>query len=77
MDYESKLKAAHQEFEDKGVWPSNYNPPMYRLLRNSALNFPHLTTRRFGKSFLASLVTSLILYVFCVYFIILYDLPFL
>ncbi|MDA1382065.1 DUF6404 family protein [Plesiomonas shigelloides subsp. oncorhynchi] len=50
MDYESKLKAAHQELEDKGVWPSNYNPPMYRLLRKLGVQLPHLTISRFGKT---------------------------
>ncbi|MGD1452656.1 DUF6404 family protein, partial [Vibrio harveyi] len=26
MDYEAKLRLAHKELNDKGVWKSNYNP---------------------------------------------------
>ncbi|KII76388.1 DUF6404 family protein [Vibrio renipiscarius] len=40
MDYETKLKLAHQELSHKGVWPSNFNPPMAKLLRSIGLRFP-------------------------------------
>ena len=28
MDYQTKLQFAHKELNDKGVWKSNYNPPI-------------------------------------------------
>ncbi|MGR5062485.1 DUF6404 family protein [Photobacterium sp. DNB22_13_2] len=40
MDYETKLKFAHKELNEKGVWKSNYNPPMAKLLRRIGLCFP-------------------------------------
>ncbi|WP_241908135.1 DUF6404 family protein, partial [Vibrio sp. 10N.261.52.A1] len=33
MDYETKIQLALKELSDKGVWKSNYNPPIDRLLR--------------------------------------------
>lgn len=33
MSYERRLNSAHQELENKGVWPANYNPPLCQLLR--------------------------------------------
>ena len=33
MTFEERLTAAHQELASKGVWQSNYNPPLLRLLR--------------------------------------------
>ena len=33
MTFEERLTAAHQELASKGVWQSNYNPPLCRLLR--------------------------------------------
>ncbi len=40
MDYETKLQLAHKELSDKGVWKSNYNPPLVKLLRKLGLCFP-------------------------------------
>ncbi|MFM5647481.1 DUF6404 family protein [Aeromonas veronii] len=33
MTFEERLAAAHQELANKGVWQSNYNPPLFWLLR--------------------------------------------
>ncbi len=33
MTFEERLAAAHQELANKGVWHSNYNPPLFWLLR--------------------------------------------
>ena len=33
MTFEERLAAAHQELASKGVWQSNYNPPLSWLLR--------------------------------------------
>ncbi|WP_321149638.1 DUF6404 family protein [Aeromonas jandaei] len=33
MTFEERLTAAHQELASKGVWQSNYNPPLFWLLR--------------------------------------------
>lgn len=33
MDFESKVALAHAEAQSKGIWESNYNPPIYRLIR--------------------------------------------
>lgn len=33
MDFEQRLEAAHAELRSAGVWHSNYNPPIARLLR--------------------------------------------
>ncbi|HGF5283368.1 TPA: DUF6404 family protein, partial [Vibrio parahaemolyticus] len=30
MDYETKLQLAHKELRDKGIWKSNYNPPIVK-----------------------------------------------
>ncbi|MGF1698699.1 DUF6404 family protein [Vibrio lamellibrachiae] len=40
MSYESQLQAAHKQLEDKGVWTSNFNPPIAKLLRFCGLKFP-------------------------------------
>lgn len=37
MSFEEKLIAAHSELELKGVWSSNFNPPIVRLLRKAGL----------------------------------------
>ena len=47
MDYETKLQLAHKELSDKGVWKSNYNPPLVRLLRKLGLCFPPPYYQRF------------------------------
>lgn len=43
MTFETRLAAAHQELESKGVWHANYNPPLLRLLRRLGLRLrpPH------------------------------------
>ena len=43
MSYERRLNSAHQELENKGVWPANYNPPLILLLRKLGLRLrpPH------------------------------------
>ncbi|EIO3971440.1 DUF6404 family protein [Vibrio vulnificus] len=40
MDYEAKLQLAHKELNDKGVWKSNYNPPIAKWLRKLGMCFP-------------------------------------
>ncbi|MFM2589707.1 DUF6404 family protein [Vibrio sp. TBV020] len=40
MDYEAKLRLAHKELNDKGVWKSNYNPPIVKWLRKFGMCFP-------------------------------------
>ena len=40
MDYEAKLRLAHKELNDKGVWKSNYNPPIVKWLRKLGMCFP-------------------------------------
>ncbi|MEH6393954.1 DUF6404 family protein [Pseudoalteromonas sp.] len=40
MDYETKLQFAHKELSDKGVWKSDYNPPLVKLLRKLGLYLP-------------------------------------
>ncbi|MDF4403463.1 DUF6404 family protein [Vibrio parahaemolyticus] len=47
MDYETKLQLAHKELSDKGVWKSNYNPPLVRLLRKLDCVFHRLIIRAF------------------------------
>ncbi|MGL4926145.1 MAG: DUF6404 family protein [Plesiomonas shigelloides] len=70
MDYESKLKAAHQELEDKGVWPSNYNPPMYRLLRKLGVQLAPPYYQSFWKNFIFVSVTFTLTWFFAFHFII-------
>ncbi|PKG37693.1 DUF6404 family protein [Psychromonas sp. Urea-02u-13] len=33
MTYEERLEKAHEELESKGIWKSNYNPPLFDLAR--------------------------------------------
>ena len=40
MDYESKVKLAHSETSQKGVWESNFNPPIFKLMRKIGLQLP-------------------------------------
>jgi len=40
MHYETKLQLAHKELSDKGVWKSNYDSPLVKLLRKLGLCFP-------------------------------------
>ncbi|WP_162064042.1 DUF6404 family protein [Vibrio taketomensis] len=40
MDYQTKLQFAHKELNEKGVWKSNYNPPISKLLCKIGLNIP-------------------------------------
>lgn len=70
MDYESKLKAAHQELEDKGAWPSNYKPPMYRLLRKLGVQLPPPYYQTFWKNFIFVSVAFTLTWFFAFYFII-------
>ncbi|WP_275116369.1 DUF6404 family protein [Vibrio diabolicus] len=50
MDYETKLQLAHKELSDKGVWKSNYNPPLVKLLRKLGLCFPPPYYRAFSQT---------------------------
>ena len=40
MDFESRLAVAHEELSRKGVWKSNYNPPLVQLIRKLGINMP-------------------------------------
>ncbi|MEZ8827056.1 DUF6404 family protein [Vibrio amylolyticus] len=40
MSYESQLQAAHKELESKGVWKSNFNPPLMKLFRFIGMKIP-------------------------------------
>lgn len=42
-DFDSKLERAHADLDAAGIWPSNYNPPIYRLFRKLGLQIrpPH------------------------------------
>ncbi|NOH99388.1 DUF6404 family protein [Vibrio sp. 99-70-13A1] len=40
MSFEKQLDAAHNELEEKGVWKSNFNPPIIKLLRLLGFKFP-------------------------------------
>ncbi|WP_133502010.1 DUF6404 family protein [Marinomonas balearica] len=38
--FEVRLQMAHDELEKRGVWRSNYNPPIYSLLRRLGIKLP-------------------------------------
>ncbi|EDP60809.1 hypothetical protein AND4_07814 [Vibrio sp. AND4] len=59
MDYEAKLRLAHKELIDKGVWASNYNPPTVMLLRKLGMCFPP----PYYLSYFANVMLSAIFYV--------------
>ncbi|ROV60584.1 hypothetical protein EGH82_08730 [Vibrio ponticus] len=40
MDYESKVKLAHSETSQKGVWELNSNPPIFKLMQKVGLQLP-------------------------------------
>ena len=56
MDYEIKLSAAHKELSEKGVWKSNYNPPIVKLFRKMGLCFPPPYYQSFFGNFALSMV---------------------
>ncbi|CAM4156503.1 DUF6404 family protein [Vibrio agarivorans] len=56
MDYERKLKAAHEELNNKGVWKSNYNPPNDKLLKMIGCKQPP----PYYRSFVANVSLSFI-----------------
>ncbi len=56
MSYHSKLIAAHEELEQAGIWKSNFNPPLFRLLRKLGVKYPPPYYRSFQSNFLTSFV---------------------
>ena len=56
MSYRSKLIAAHEELEQAGIWKSNFNPPLFRLLRKLGVKYPPPYYRSFQSNFLTSFV---------------------
>lgn len=57
MDYQTKLQFAHKELNDKGVWKSNYNPPIAKLLCKIGLNFPPPYYQTFMNNWIISAIT--------------------
>lgn len=57
MDYETRLKAAHKELSEKGVWKSNYNPPIAKLLRKVGIYLPPSYYLNFFSNFMLCMVT--------------------
>ena len=43
MLFDDRLNAAHKELESTGIWKSNFNPPITRILRKAGLKIrpPH------------------------------------
>ena len=56
MNYETKLDAAHKELSEKGVWKSNYNPPISKLFRKLGIYFPPAYYQSFFANFALSMV---------------------
>ncbi|MEZ9233860.1 DUF6404 family protein [Vibrio amylolyticus] len=65
MSYESQLQAAHKELESKGVWKSNFNPPLMKLFRLIGIQIPPPYYQKFTinlvfNSFLFGLMFSIL-----------------
>lgn len=54
MDYQTKLQFAHKELNGKGVWKSNYNPPISKLLCKIGLNIPPPYYQTFMSNWIVS-----------------------
>lgn len=54
MSYHSKLLAAHEELSRAGIWKSNFNPPLFQLLRKLGVKYPPPYYRSFISNFLTS-----------------------
>lgn len=56
MSYQSKLIAAHKELKQAGIWKSNFNPPLFRVLRKLGVESPPPYYRSFQSNFFTSFV---------------------
>lgn len=54
MSYESRLRSAHDELRNAGIWKSNYNPPLHRIFRWLGAN----SRPPFYRSFIVNFLTS-------------------
>ncbi len=54
MNYQTKLQFAHKELNEKGVWKSNYNPPISKLLCKMGLNLPPPYYQTFMSNWIVS-----------------------
>ena len=52
MSYQDKLEAAQKELNETKIWKSNYNPPIFVLLRKLGLNIRPLHYNTFVGNFL-------------------------
>ncbi len=54
MSFQDKLKATKKELSETKIWKSNYNPPIFVLLRKLGLNIRPFHYSTFPVNFFSS-----------------------